>query len=176
VTEAITTARYTDGLIQEIETDLAHLERITPAAVGPAEPGRDAMAARPGCRVITAAIAGRLAGFVLCLPGDVAAEPGPAAGADLDAGQSQVFTGSGLRVHALVVAPAARGLGVSEQLLDAARREQADGRVFAVLPADHPGNRVARAAGWHEVMRTSSGMQLLLHPDHPALAAILLRA
>ena len=61
-------------------------------------------------------------------------------------------------------------------LLDAARLEQPDGRIFAALPGDHPSNRIARAAGWHEVLRSRSGMQLLLHPDHPALAAILLRA
>jgi hypothetical protein len=45
-----------------------------------------------------------------------------------------------------------------------------------VLPGGHPGNRVARAAGWHEVLRSRSGIQLLLHPDHPALAAILIWA
>jgi hypothetical protein len=71
---------------------------------------------------------------------------------------------------------AATGLGVGEMLLDAARPEQPDGRIFAVLPAGHPGNRLARAAGWHEVLRSRSGMQLLVHPDHPALAPILLRA
>ncbi len=176
MTDAIMTSRYTGGLIQEIETDLAHLNRIAPGAAEPAEPGWDAMAAWPGCRVITAAIAGRLVGFVLCLPGDAAAEPDLAAVAGLITARPGVFTRSALRVHAIVVAPAAAGLGVTEHLLDAARREQADGRVFAVLPGDHPGNRIARAAGWHEVLRAGSGMQLLLHPDHPALAEILLRA
>lgn len=75
-----------------------------------------------------------------------------------------------------VVAPAAANLGVTEMLLDAARREQPDGRVFAVLPGGHPSSRVALAAGWHEVLRSRSGMKLLLHPDHPALTAILLGA
>lgn len=170
MTEVITTARYAGGQIHRIEADLAYLEWIARGAVGSADPEWDAVAARPGCRVLTAAIAGRLVGFVLCLPGDAAA------GTGLDADPSPVFTGSALGVHALVVAPVAGSGGVIEHLLDAARREQADGRVFAVLPGDHPGNRVARAAGWHEVRRTGSGLQLLLHPDHPALAAILFRA
>lgn len=71
---------------------------------------------------------------------------------------------------------AAVSLGVTETLLAAASREQPDGRIFAVLPAGHPANRVARGAGWHEVLRSRSGTQLLLHPGHPSLASILLRA
>jgi len=102
-------------------------------AADPVLPARDSVASRPGGRAITAAIAGRLVGFI----------------ADL---------------------------GVGEKLLDAVRLEQPEGRIFAVLPGAHPSNRVARAAGWHEVLRSRTGTQLLVHPDHPALASILLRA
>lgn len=73
--DAITTICYKGGQIQRISADLAHLERITPGAADPVPFGRNAVAARPGGRAITAAIAGRLIGFVLCLPGDAEAEP-----------------------------------------------------------------------------------------------------
>jgi GNAT superfamily N-acetyltransferase len=171
MTDAITISRYEGGQIQKISADLAHLEDITPGAGDLVAPGRDTVAARPGGRAITAAIGGRLVGFMLCLPDD--AEAGP----DLIPGRSSLsaFTRSALRVLAPVVAPAATSLGVSEALLDAALREQPDGRIFAVLPGAHPANRVARAAGWHEVARSRYGMQLLLHPGHPALAALLVR-
>ncbi len=175
--DVITTICYEGGQIQRIDADLAHLEQITPGAADPVPFGRDAVAGRPGGRAITAAIAGRLVGFVLCLPGDAETEPDLIpAGTGLSAERSSAFTRSALRVLAPVVAPAAANLGVSEMLLDAARREQPDGRVFALLPAGHPSSRVALAAGWHEVLRSRSGMQLLLHPDHPALTGILLRA
>jgi hypothetical protein len=35
--------------------------------------------------------------------------------------------------------------------------------------------KISAAAGWHEVARSRSGMQLLLHPSHPALVALLVR-
>ena len=175
--DAITTSHYAGEQIHGISADLVQLERITPGTADPVPSGRDTGALRPGSRVITAAIAGRLVGFVLCLPGDAEA------GTDLipvetglSVGRSSAFTRSAMHVLAPIVVPAAANLGVIEVLLDAARREQPDGRVFAVLPGGHRSNRVARAAGWHEVLRSRSGMQLLLHPDHPALAGILLRA
>jgi hypothetical protein len=171
MTDAITINRYEGRQIQMISADLAYLEDITPGAEDLVAPGRDTVVAQPGGRAITAAIEGRLVGFMLCLPDD--AEAGP----DLVPGGRSLsaFTQSALRVLAPVVVPAAASLGVSEALLDAALREQPDGRIFAVLPGGHPANRVARAAGWHEVARGRSGMQLLLHPGHPALAAILVR-
>ena len=114
---------------------------------------------------------------MLCLPSDAQAEPDlMPAGTGLSTERSSKFTQSALRIFAPIVAPAAANLGVREKLLDAVGPEQPDGRIFAVLPGGHPGNRVARAAGWHEVLRSRSGIQLLLHPDHPALAAILIWA
>lgn len=131
----------------------------------------------PACRVITAAITGRLAGFVLCLSGDEGRDPGVATGGlSLTAEQSHAFTESGLRVRALVVAPVARHVDVVQQLLDEARLDQPDGRIVLVLPGQHPVVRVARASGWHEAVRGGSGVQLLLGPDHPALSALLLHA
>jgi hypothetical protein len=175
--DAIATRCYEGEEIRWISADLAQLERISLGAADPVPPGRDVVAAWPGGRAITAAIAGRLVGFMLCLPGDAQAGPDHMPeGMDLSAEPSSAFTRSALRVLAPVVAPAAVNLGVSEALLDAARLEQPDGRIFAVLPGGHPSNKVARAAGWHEVMRSRAGMQLLLHPDHPALASILLQA
>jgi hypothetical protein len=175
MTDAFATSRYTGGEIRRIGADLEYLERVTLGDVPPVPPGWQMVAACPGGLAITAAIAGRLAGFVLCLP-DGAQPDAALAGTGLSAGRSTEFTRSALRIFAPVVAPAAANLGVSEMLLDATRTEQPDGRIFAVLPGGHPSNRVARAAGWHEVLRSRSGMQLLLHPDHPALSAMLLQA
>lgn len=175
--DAITTSCYAGGQIPKISADLEYLEQISLGTVNPVPPGWEAVAACPGGRAITAAIAGRVVGFVLCLPDDAEAELDlTPAGTGLSAGRSSSFTRSALRIFAPVVAPVAAGLGVSERLLDAARLEQPDGRIFAVLPVGHPSNRAARAAGWHEVLRSRSGMQLLLNPDHPALVSILLQA
>jgi len=175
MSDAISTSRYEGVQIQQISADLAYLEQIA-MGTAPVPPSRDAVAARPGGLAFTAAIGGRLVGFMLGLPGD--AEAGPdliAAETGLSTGWSGAFTRSALRVFPPVVAPVAASLAVSEVLLGAALQEQPDGRIFAVLPGGHPANRVARAAGWHEVGRGRSGMQLLLHPGHPALAAILIR-
>jgi hypothetical protein len=175
--DAIATSRYAGEELQWIAADLVHLERITPRAADPVAHGRDLVTASPEGRAITAAVAGRVVGFMLCAPGHALDEPdlGPVE-TGVDAGRSGEFTRSALRVFAPVVAPAAANLGVGELLLDAARREWPDGRIFAVLPGGHPGNRLARASGWHEVLRGRCGMQLLLHPGHPALQTILLQA
>ena len=74
MTDAITTSHYAGGQIHGISADLAHLERITPGSADQVLLGKDMVADRPGGRVITAAIAGRLVGFMLCLPGDADAE------------------------------------------------------------------------------------------------------
>ncbi len=175
--DAITLSCYAGGQIGGIAAELQYLQQIALDAPDPVAPGLAAVAACPQGRAITAAIAGRFAGFVLCLPHDAEGEPDlTPIEADLGVGQSSAFTRSALRISAPVVAPAATGLGVSELLLDAARPQQPDGRIFTLLPAGHPGNRVVRAAGWHEVLRSRSGMQLLVHPDHPVLASILLQA
>lgn len=111
------------------------------------------MAARPEGLAVTAAIAGRLVGFMLCLPHDAEAEPDlTLAKTGLSPERSSAFARSALRVFAPTVAPVAANLGVSEALLDAARRERPDGRIFAALPGGHPSTRIARAAGWHEVL------------------------
>jgi hypothetical protein len=175
--DAIAISRYAGEEIHWISADLLHLERITPGAADPVPHGRGLVTASREGQAITAAVAGRLVGFLLCLPGHASGDPdlGPAE-TGVGAERSSEFTRSALRVFAPVVAPAAANLGVSEMLLDAVGREQPDGRIFAVLPGGHPGNRLARAAGWHEVLRGRSGMQLLLHPGHPALQTILLQA
>jgi GNAT superfamily N-acetyltransferase len=175
--DAVAISRYADEELHWIAADLVHLERITPGGADPVAHGRDLVIASPEGRAITAAVAGRLVGFVLCAPGHALGEPGLGpAETGVSAERSGEFTRSALRVFAPVVAPAAAGLGVGELLLDAARREWPDGRIFTVLPGGHPGNRLARAAGWHEVLRGGPGMQLLLHPGHPALKTILLEA
>lgn len=177
--ETITLTRYRSTQIQEIDAHLAYLDQMTPGAADRAEPARDTMAALLGGIAITAAISSRLAGYVLCLPAADAEADGIPAAADLDPERSREFTRSALRVLAPVVPPVAEPLGVREALLAAARDQQRDGRVYAVLPAGDPANRAARAEGWHEVLRGRSGSQLLLHPDHPdhpALTALMLQA
>lgn len=177
VADGIVISRYRGEDLCWITADLVHLERITPDAADPVAHGRVLVTASPEGRAITAAVAGRLVGFMLCLPGRASGQLdlGPVE-SGVSAVRSSEFTRSALRVFAPVVAPAAANLGVGELLLDAARREWPDGRIFAVLPGGHPGNRLARASGWHEVLRGRSGMQLLLHPGHPALQTILLQA
>jgi hypothetical protein len=175
--DAITTTHYAGEQIHGVSAELAQLERMTGDTGDQVPAGWGAGICWPGSRAITAAIAGRLVGFLMCQPGEAENGLEFIPGQEhLSAGRWDTFTRAAMRVLAPVVAPAAADLGVGAILLDAARLEQPDGRMFALLPAGHPGNRATRALGWHEVARSRSGTQLLVHPDHPALAGILLPA